>query len=284
MDKVNSIVPAKVVQRESGQIALFTANGGVLLNDNPTQFEFSVSGTITHGMTVVNGALSDLRINGAPIAVNSHPNFFDGGSLSGLFEVRDVLAPKFNAQIDALAGDLISRFQTPIVDGTLTVTDPGLFTDAGAQYTALNELGVAERISINSQVDPDNGGQTWRLRDGLNAPAQGDIGNGATLQNILSAFRASNAPSASLGLSANNSSFGFSQDISSIMASDLANTEDRTSFIEGNLAEFRAAELGLTGVNTDNELQNLMEVEKAYAANARVMSVLDELLSQLLEI
>ena len=284
IDNVNSIVPTKVVQRQDGQIALFTANGGVLLDDNPTQFDFSVNGTITHGMSIANGALSDLRISGTSIAVNSHPNFFDGGSLSGLFEVRDSLAPAFNAQIDALAGDLISRFQTPTVDATLTTTDPGLFTDANAQYSALNELGAAERISINTQIDPTNGGQTWRLRDGLNALTQGDKGNGATLKNILDAFRASNAPPASIGLSANNSSFGFTQEISSMMATDLANIEDSTSFIQSNLAEFRETELGLTGVNTDNELQNLMEVEKAYAANARVLSVLDELMSRLLEI
>jgi flagellar hook-associated protein 1 len=43
-------------------------------------------------------------------------------------------------------------------------------------------------------------------------------------------------------------------------------------------------EIDATGVDSDAELQYLMVVEQAYAANARVLSVLDSLLMQLLEI
>ena len=36
------------------------------------------------------------------------------------------------------------------------------------------------------------------------------------------------------------------------------------------------------GVNTDSELQDLMQVEKAFAANARVLQAVDEMLTFLL--
>ncbi|WP_371808891.1 flagellar basal body rod C-terminal domain-containing protein [Ruegeria sp. HKCCC2111] len=38
------------------------------------------------------------------------------------------------------------------------------------------------------------------------------------------------------------------------------------------------------GVDTDQELQRLMQVEQTYAANARVISVVDELLETLLRL
>ena len=38
------------------------------------------------------------------------------------------------------------------------------------------------------------------------------------------------------------------------------------------------------GVDSDDELQSLMLVEQAYAANARVLSVIDELMKLLLEV
>ena len=37
------------------------------------------------------------------------------------------------------------------------------------------------------------------------------------------------------------------------------------------------------GVDTDQELQNLMLVERAYAANAQVLQTLDDLITRLLE-
>ena len=45
----------------------------------------------------------------------------------------------------------------------------------------------------------------------------------------------------------------------------------------------RIEELHATGVDTDKEMQTLLVVEQAYAANARVISVLDGLMKKLLE-
>ena len=45
----------------------------------------------------------------------------------------------------------------------------------------------------------------------------------------------------------------------------------------------RAEELNAVGVDTDQEMQSLLIIEQAYAANARVISVLDGLMQKLLE-
>lgn len=46
------------------------------------------------------------------------------------------------------------------------------------------------------------------------------------------------------------------------------------------MAQIEAAQ----GVDTDQELQRLMQVEQTYAANARVISVIDELMETLLRL
>ncbi|MEZ5917889.1 MAG: flagellar basal body rod C-terminal domain-containing protein [Parvularculaceae bacterium] len=44
------------------------------------------------------------------------------------------------------------------------------------------------------------------------------------------------------------------------------------------------AELSRTGVDTDRELQNLLLIEQAYAANARVIEVASQMIQRLLEL
>ena len=55
------------------------------------------------------------------------------------------------------------------------------------------------------------------------------------------------------------------------------------SFAASSYTEIAQVEAGL-GVDTDAELQNLMLFEKAYGANAKVLSVVDGLMETLLRI
>ncbi|WP_170865639.1 flagellar basal body rod C-terminal domain-containing protein [Wenxinia saemankumensis] len=61
-----------------------------------------------------------------------------------------------------------------------------------------------------------------------------------------------------------------------------AAAEDRQAFTAARHAAFRSSELAL-GVDSDAELQNLMLLEQAYAANAKVIEAVDGLLQRLLE-
>jgi len=239
---------------------------------------------MSHSMTIANGALSELMVNGTPVSIGSGNSFFQGGSLASLFEARDVLIPKYNDEIDGLAADLISRFQSPSVDPSLASIDAGLFTDNGGQLVSGSELGIAGRVGVNNSVDPQQGGQVWRLRDGLNATVQGDIGINSTLRNYLSAFQAVLAPSVGMSGTSSQSANGFVAKLSAGVLGDSVFQDDMLVFERNKSGELREAELSIVGVDTDAELQNLMEVESAYAANARVVSVLDELLNKLLEI
>jgi flagellar hook-associated protein 1 FlgK len=45
----------------------------------------------------------------------------------------------------------------------------------------------------------------------------------------------------------------------------------------------RDAEMRLTAVDTDAELRSILAIEKAYAANARVLQAVDEMLKRILE-
>lgn len=67
------------------------------------------------------------------------------------------------------------------------------------------------------------------------------------------------------------------------MAANRIRFSDASETASSYLNDVRNA-VAADGVNTDQELQKLIELEKSYAANARVVQVVDDMLSELLRI
>ena len=280
VDRVAEIVPVREVPRDRDQIALFTTGGAILLEGNPAVIGFTPAGVITADMTIGSGALSGLTINGMPVP-SGDDGVLGGGRLGAMLAIRDDLAPGAQAQLDALARDLIERFETPAVDPTLAPGQPGLFTDAGAVLDPLLEEGLAGRIRLNALVDPAAGGQLWRLRDGLGAATPGNVGDATLLNSLGAALSAGRLPSSGNFIGAARSASGLAADVLSGIASAHQQAEFRESYSVSRqeaLTELQLAD----GVDTDAEMQNLLLVEQAYSANARVIQVIDDLIQQLI--
>ena len=280
VDDISSIIPIRVVDRQHGRIALFTNGGAVILDSAPAEFVFTPANEIVPHMTLAGGLLSGLTMNDKPIST-SITGPLAGGSLIANFDIRDRYAPEAQTQLDAAARNLIERFQSGSVDPTLGVADAGLFTDAGTQFDAVNEIGISDRIEINAMIDPDKGGALWRLRDGLSAASAGDVGNATILQNYSNAITQPNML-ASGTLAGSNMTMA---DVFTTLTSDIAlaatTLETRQSYATARLVSLEQQQRA-NGVDTDQELQNLMLIEKSFAANARVLQTVDELMQTLL--
>ncbi len=286
LDQISSILPIKTTQRANDGIAIFTKNGATLLDGRVNELEFTPAGTITPGMTIGNGLLSGISINGTPqtIGTGTNSGSLDGGSLSALFETRDVTVPEFDDRLDALATDLIERFQDPSVDPSLGAGDAGLFTDGGVAFSTANQAGIAERIAVNAAVDPNQGGALWRLRDGINAATPGVVGSSTLIVAMSDALTGTRSAPLSFETSAAMSFAGFATELTTQQATASQLADDRLSFNTAYSASLKEAESAASGVDTDRELQQLLLVEQAYAANARVMSVADSMIRSLLEL
>lgn len=279
VDRVAEIVPIREVPRDRDQIALFTTGGAILLEGNPAVIGFTPVGVITADMTIGSGALSGFTINGMPVP-SGDDGVLGGGRLGAAIAIRDTLAPEAQAQLDALARDLIERFETPAIDPTLAPGQPGLFTDGGLALDPLVEEGLAGRIRLNAIVDPAQGGQLWHLRDGLGTAMQGNAGNATLLSALSTALSDPRVPSSGAFIGA-RSAAGLAADVLSGIASARQQEEFRQSYTvarQGALTELQLAD----GVDTDAEMQQLLLVEQAFAANARVIQTVDDLIQQLI--
>ncbi|MCK4711780.1 MAG: flagellar hook-associated protein FlgK [Marinosulfonomonas sp.] len=280
VDQISAIVPMRAIPRDRGQIALITTGGAILLDGRAAEIGFTSVGLITEDMTLGAGSLSGLTLNGNPVSTSDN-GIMAGGSLTALFEVRDELAITAQADLDAVARDLVMRFQDPAVDPTLGVGDAGLFTDAGAYFDTVNEAGLSSRLSINALVDPTAGGDVWRLRDGIGAAAQGDVGNGIVLQNLSSALTTTRVPASGSFTNTARSASGRAADFLSAISSERQSVEAEVAFSSVKVDTLKTQELQ-SGVDTDYEMQQLLLVEQSFAANARVMQTVDELIQTLL--
>ena len=281
VDQIAALVPLREVQRDHGQIALFTAGGAVLVDGRASSFGFTSVGLVEPDMTVASGGLSGLTLNGLPTAISGPNSTIIGGTLAANFAVRDDLAPSVQARLDAVARNLVDRFSS--LDPTILPGNPGLFTDAGATFLPANEAGLAQRLQINPVADPRQGGALWRLRDGLGAALPGQTGNSTLLSSMQKALTtAQQAASGDFLPGLRNFAGLTAEALSTISAARLsADTEVSFSAAKSQALSVQALQ---DGVDTDAEMQDLLQIEKAYAANAKVIQTVDEMLDLLLGI
>lgn len=277
VDEISSIVPMKQVDRDQGMIALFTTGGAIVLDGRAAEFGFAEVGVIVAEMTQGSGALSGLTINGNRVRTVGDRSPIQGGSLAALFEVRDELAPEAQSRLDAVARDLVERFEDPTLDATRAPGDAGLFTDNGAAFDVSDELGLSSRITVNARVDPDQGGALWRLRDGLGAAVPGDVGNAQLLQDFKTALTSGRTVSSGGFAGITRSAGGLAADFLSLVGTARNAAESRQSYAVSEQDSLTAMELE-NGVDTDHEMQKLMLIEQAYAANAKVINTVSDML------
>lgn len=281
VDAISENIPLTTKLKDNGVMYLYATSGMTLLERNYAELEFSQSNLIPAQSTYENGDLSGIILNDHEINI-SPTGQIAGGRLAALFEIRDEIAVEQNSQLDAIARDLIERFEDPTLDATLAPGDPGLFTDQGAAFDPLDEVGLASRLELNADVSPGST-EYWKLRDGIGAVVQGNVGDATLLNAYSDAISAQTLPSSPALLALSTSFTSHVQDFSSATSSYSVRSENNLAFTNSRFVASKEAELQLS-VDTDQELQLLMRIEQQYAANAQVLTVIDELMERLVNI
>ena len=280
--EIAKIVPVQEVTRAAGAVALFTAEGAVLLDGTtPTALSFDAAGQVTAGLTVGTG-LALLTQNGAELTA-SQMRLYAGGSLAANFAIRDELAPAIQASLDDLAYDLHERLADPAVDSTLNATSAGLFTDNGARASLADKTGLAGRISVNAVVVGSEGGAVWRLRSGLQAGAEGAVGDASLLIAVSDALEQATSALTGTGFSGKASLADRLGTVESQVSTARVNAQSDTAIRNGQ-ADTIWSRLAADGVDSDAEMQRLLQYEQAYAANARVIQAIQTMMDQILGI
>jgi flagellar hook-associated protein 1 FlgK len=272
LDRIADAVGIRVLPRDFGMVAIISESGQILLDGKAKEISFTPAVEVTPDRFLGLG-LNSLEIDGRAVPI-SGPASLSGGRLEGLFQTRDTEAPEAQAKLDALATELVARFSGPTVDPTLAIGEQGLFVDAGAGE------GAASRFSVNSLVDLNVTGEVWRIRDGLNAVAPDPVTPATTLNSLLDTLGNRSVPSDPILGTSSRNTLALTLDVSSTVSSRNGYFADQS---ERAAALLRSADEGLadSAVDIDEEMRRLIEIEQSYAAAARVVEVVDEMMDRL---
>lgn len=280
VDGIAQLVPLRATVRDDGTIRLMTTSGLTLVDGRAVEFAFTPTPTITGDMAHASGALSGVTLDGQPLDAVNGVGRLDGGAIGAAFAMRDRTLPEIQGALDALAADLMARFEDPANDPSLAGGVPGLFTDEGGTLDLSDLAGLAGRITINPAIVASMGGNAALLRDGLGGAALPPNGDAAQLNRWIDAL---SAPRAYVPGQAVQSAAVRAGSLVAQTGATRLRAEEEAGFASARWATLKEAELA-DGVDTDNELQTLLRVEQHYAANAKVIETVDFMMRRLMEI
>ncbi|MCF3639558.1 flagellar hook-associated protein FlgK [Rhizobium sp. TRM95111] len=277
LSEISAIVGISVVTRTNNDIALYTSDGTVLFETLPREVSFSQ--TMTYDATV-DGL--PVLIDGVEIEAGSGGNSSARGSIAALLQIRDDIAPTYQAQIDEIARGLITMFED---DGM-----PGLFTwmDGATQSTvvpAALEPGLAGSIMVNPALITAEGGDPMLLRDGVNLDQNPD--DYASFSDVLdgyaAAFETEMTFDVTSGLDTSLSVLEFSTAsvgwVEQLRSAATTASSDKTALLNRT----QEALQNVTSVSLDEELALLLDLEQSYKASAKLVAAVDEMMAALLE-
>lgn len=289
LKQLSTEVGIRTVSRAGGDMAIYTDSGVTLFDKTARQVTFAPTSNLSPSSVG-----SPIYADGVPIAGTPHTMSISSGKLAGLVDVRDNIALTYQSQLDEIARGLIEA--TAETDQSATPTLPavtGLFTYGGGPAIPASGTviaGLAGSIKINSTVDPAQGGNAQLVRDG------GIAGNAAYTYNATGAASYTDRIQQLISsLTASRSFDGSSQLPQTASVADYAKSS--VSWLEAlrqsasseaesrqTLADRASSALSReTGVSLDEEMTNLLDLERTFQASSRLINTVDNMLATLLQ-
>ncbi len=269
LDQISGTIDMRVTVSSAGSISLYTIGGAALMEGDLIQ---DVSYNPSDG-TLMAGA-QDIT----PFKENVRG--LQHGSLVGLSELKRDVIPRFSSQLDEYARGLIESFQN--ADASLAPGQPGLFTDNGMAFDPANTEGIASRIALNDSISLSGGAEVWRIRDGLGAAAPGNASDPAQISAFIDGLNTPVGADPATGIPAFVTVSDFAAEFVTAQATARARAENSFDAAASAAELVMAARRNSEGVSIDDEMQQLLLIEQSYAANARVLSAVSEMIDTLI--
>lgn len=252
LTNLSNLIDISEITAGDGSVSVTTSNGSLLVSGN-------VSSDLT---TQINNAtgMNDIYSNGTDITSS-----ISGGQLQGLINARDNAIPSASSSLDNLAAGLISAVNNQQTAGYDVNGNPGVdFFTPFVPSTAGSNAGAAATMSV-ALTNPDQvaASGTGSSGDNSNALAM------ANLQNTAIAG----------GQTAGN----YYSNLIDQVGNEVSNATSQQEAVNLVLQQLSNQQSAVSGVSLDEEATNLVLYQRAYEASARVISVVDELTSDTID-
>lgn len=290
LKNISDEIGVRTSVRANNDMVVQTDSGVILFENNARTVSFDANPNLSPGQSI-----NPVLIDGVPVTSQTGGMPIKGGRIAGLARLANSIAPVLGKQLDEIARGLVTIFAEKDQTATPALPDiPGLFTYTGATVvpsagSAVN--GLSGKVSVSENVNAAKGGDVARLRDGgIGAPGTaayvsnttGASGYSDHLQSLIDKLGTAQSFDPTTGLKGVANLGDFATDSSSWVAGQH---QSATSNADYKLIVLDRASTSLsnaTGVNIDQEVTTMLDLERSYQASAKVLSVVNQMLDTLL--
>ncbi len=241
IQQLSGLIDVQVIPTDQG-VTLATSDGTTL-----------VSGSTSYALSTEAGSNGMQQIFSGGHDITSS---LTGGSLAGLIQVRDQEIPSISASLDQLAGGLATSLNAANAQGTDLNGDVGgnIF-----QVPPANDAGAAATMTV-TMTDPSQ----------LAASSDGAVGSNGNLANL--------AAVANAALANGQTPVESYATLVGEVGSEASNTSADADAAAMILQQLQDQNGSVSGVSLNEEASNLIQYQTAYQAAARVVSTVNSLL------
>lgn len=281
LSNLSQLLGIKVLQQTNGDVLLTTGSGLPLPIRGDSQL--TTSGANVQPGAYYPATIPPILLHGVDVTSQ-----LQGGQIGANITLRDSTLPTGLAELDELAQNMASRFDA---NGLRLFTDPAGNVPASAPPPVQNGyVGFAATIQVNAAVQANPS----LVRDGTAAPATGLAGYTDIIDAVLNGALGDKPPLSSntsgLGPGGNlNAPYVSPTTLGALASTMLAAQAQDSATTTSQLSTEQAVQTTLSnslsskdGVNMDTELSNMIELQNAYGANAKVIGAVQSMWSQLL--
>lgn len=287
ISKMSQEVGVSMTLRANGDAALYADSGVVLFDKTARSVSFAATNIYTPGTTG-----NAVYIDGVPVTGANSVMPIKTGKLAGLAQLRDNATVTYQSQLDEVARGLVESFKEVDQSGAALPDRPGLFTYPGSPAmpaSATVSVGLAGSISVAASVDPAQGGNPNLLRDGAISGnvayrynTTGNAGYSTRLQQLIGNMDASQPFDATTQGKPSGSLIDFAASSTSWIENQRKAADDNATYQNTLLDRSSAALSNVSGVNMDDEMSLMLQVERTYSASSKIISTVDQMLQSLL--
>lgn len=280
---LSQLVNVKVLQQSNGDLLIATTAGLVLPTNGTSQITTS-DVNVQPATSYPGGGIPAITLGGVDITGQ-----LQGGQIGANITLRDATLPTDQAELDEFSQNLASRFAS---NGLTLFTDPqGNVPASGGVPVQNNYIGFASTIQVNPAVQANPS----MVRDGDVPPVPALAGYTDIISAVLNDTLSDNPPLVSstsgLGPQGNlTAPYTAPTTLGQLASTMVAAQAQDSSATTNQLSTEQAVQTTLSqqlssqsGVDMDTEMTNMIQLQNAYDANAKVISTIQSMWTQLLD-
>lgn len=294
---LSQLLNIKTVNQSNGDLSIFTA-GGLTLPTRGGESPFSIAKASTPVESYYpGGGIPAISLAGTDVTSQ-----MTGGQIGSNVALRDTIIPTFQAELDEFSQGLSNRFAG---QGLTLFTDPaGNLPTASGTPAQAGYIGYAATIQTNPTIATNPS----LVRDGANTtgtftpnPPGGPAGFTALISSIIKYTFGTNLQGGAAQAPFNTNGLGASGNLATPIAGNgvalsdfatslVASQAQKSATTTSSLATEQALQTSLnakmsafSGVNMDTEMSQMLSLQNAYSANAKVIAAVQSMFNQLLQ-